>query len=168
MKTIVVYQSSTGFTKQYAEWIGEALSCEVTDIKEVTAGKIREYGCIIYGGWIMGGNIAGLDKIVKLNPTRLVIFAVGATPDGEEIRSTIKEQNHIGDKPFFYMEGGMRFERLNFMIRAMLKIMVKTMKKKQNKTSQDEYMEGVMGTSFDNSDKKYIEPLVSYIRGLND
>ena len=28
MKKIVVYKTSTGFTKRYAEWIAQALGCE--------------------------------------------------------------------------------------------------------------------------------------------
>ncbi len=167
MKIIIVYQSSTGFTKQYAQWIGEALSCDVKDIKEVTPEKIGEYDRIIYGGWIMGNNVAGLEKIKRMNPQSIVVFAVGATPDGEEIRSAIKAQNHIESTPFFYMEGGMRFERLNLLVRAMLKVVMKSVKKKQSKTAQDEFMEKNLGSSFDNSDKKYIEPLVTYIKGLS-
>ncbi len=34
MKTIVVYKSKYGYTKRYAEWIAEELSC---DIKENAA-----------------------------------------------------------------------------------------------------------------------------------
>ena len=31
MSTIVVYKSKYGATKQYAQWIGEALDCEAKD-----------------------------------------------------------------------------------------------------------------------------------------
>ena len=61
----------------------------------------------------------------------------------------------------------MRFERLNLLVRAMLKVVMKSVKKKQSKTAQDEFMEKNLGSSFDNSDKKYIEPLVTYIKGLS-
>ena len=36
MKTIVIYNSKTGFTKRYAEWISEALSCECVELKEAS------------------------------------------------------------------------------------------------------------------------------------
>ena len=37
MKTIVIYQSQTGFTKRYAEWIAEAVGadCIALDRKSV-------------------------------------------------------------------------------------------------------------------------------------
>ena len=47
MSTIVVYQSETGFTKKYAEWIAEALDCEAVPFKKVNETKKRtRYGCV--------------------------------------------------------------------------------------------------------------------------
>ena len=39
MKTIVIYNSQTEFTKQYAQWISEAAGCECVSMKK--AGKIK-------------------------------------------------------------------------------------------------------------------------------
>ena len=39
MKSIVIYYSQTGFTKQYAQWISEAAGCECVPLKK--AGKIK-------------------------------------------------------------------------------------------------------------------------------
>ena len=36
MKRLVVYQSGTGFTRQYAEWIADALHCDAVDLKQTT------------------------------------------------------------------------------------------------------------------------------------
>ena len=33
MKSIVIYNSQTGFTKKYAEWISEATGCEAVEFK---------------------------------------------------------------------------------------------------------------------------------------
>ena len=35
MKKIVVYQSGTGFTAKYANWIAEELGCEAKEYKKV-------------------------------------------------------------------------------------------------------------------------------------
>ena len=53
MRQIVIYQSSTGFTKQYAKWIAERLQCEAKDIKQIKKNEISEYDRIVYGGWIL-------------------------------------------------------------------------------------------------------------------
>ena len=36
MRRMVVYQSKTGFTGQYAMWIANGLNCEAVDIKQTT------------------------------------------------------------------------------------------------------------------------------------
>ena len=137
------------------------------DIKAATNLNMADCDCVIYGGWIMGNTIVGLDKIKKANPKKLVVYAVGSSPDGEEVRKAIKTQNHLEQTPFYYMEGGFHFEKLNFFIRLMLKQMKKSVAKKENKTEQDLYMEKVLGTTFDNSDIKYIAPLVQYVKGVS-
>ena len=80
MQVLVTYQSKTGFTKKYAEWISEEIKCENQEIKKVNKEDIEKYDLIIHGGWIMGGKIMGLDKIMKLNPKQLIVFGVGYTP----------------------------------------------------------------------------------------
>lgn len=165
LKTIVIYQSSTGFTKQYAQWIAEELSCEAIELAKVTGKLIEDNDRIIFGGWIMGNMINGLDKIRKMNPKELVIFAVGSTPQEIINVEEIKSINHINsDESFYYMVGGFRFEKLNFMVRGMLKALKKQDEKKENKTAQEQYMADKLGTSFDLSDRKYIHDLVGEMR----
>lgn len=79
MKSIVIYKSSTGFTKQYAEWIAEEMGIKAVDINKVSTINISDYESVIFGGWIMASNISGLDKIKQLKPKKLVVFAVGAS-----------------------------------------------------------------------------------------
>ena len=40
MKILVTYQSKTGFTKKYAEWISTELNGELLDIKKVNSENI--------------------------------------------------------------------------------------------------------------------------------
>ncbi len=164
MKTIVVYQSSTGFTKQYAQWIAEELNCELVDIKKMPKNTVNEYDHIIFGGWIMGNMIMGLKKITALNPKKLTLYAVGSTPYSEELYTTIKTENHIEDRTFYYFVGGFHYDKLKLPVRLMLKMVKKSVVKKEQKTKQDEYMIKVLGTSFDNSDKSSIKGLVEDIK----
>lgn len=164
MKKLVVYQSSTGFTAKYATWIAEALSCEAKELKRVSAREVAEYDYIIFGGWIMGGMIMGLDKMRKMNPKKLVVFAVGAMSDSEELRVNLKTQNHLEQIMLFYLEGGLSFEKMSFFPKMMLKMVGKSVAKKENKTEQEKEMEKLFGGSFDNSDKANIEPLIALVK----
>lgn len=166
MKTIVVYNSSTGFTKQYAQWIAEEISCEAVDLKKVTADKLSPYDTIIYGGWIMGNMITGLDKIRKMNLSKVIIFATGSSEQREDVVKAIVDTNHLENDRFFYFPSGLRFDKLNFMIRFMLKSLKKKAAKAENPTYQDRYMAEKLGTNFDISDKAYIKPLIDEIKSL--
>ena len=143
MKTLVIYQSSTGFTQKYANWIAEELSSEAKELKKVTLNDLQNADRIIFGGWIMGGMIMGLDKIRKMNPKNLVVFAVGASADREENRKNLITQNNLSDIPLYYFEGGLAFERMKFLPRTVLKMMGKSIAKKENKTPQDIEMEKI-------------------------
>lgn len=164
MSTVVIYQSSTGFTKQYAEWIAGGLACRAVSIKEVAAADLAEKDTVIFGGWIMGNAIMGYDKMKQMGAKRLVVFAVGASPDSKEAREKIVAANNLKETPFFYMPGGMQFDKLNFFVRFMLKQMKKSISKKSEKSEQDSNMERMIGTNFDASDKKYILELVGFMK----
>ena len=45
----------------------------------------------------------------------------------------------------------------------MMKVFVKTLKAKKNKTEEDELMIKMVSRSYDISDIKYIEPIVAYL-----
>ena len=162
MNRIVVYQSETGFTRQYAEWIGAALGCKARPIKHISAQELKKYEGVIVGGWIMGNMIMGLEKIRKEIPCNYIVFAVGISPKSDVLIREIKEQNKLGDTPFFYLEGGLCQEQLGVVKRMMLKMVKKSVLKKENKTEQDLFMARALGTSFDHSDETFIQPLVDF------
>ncbi len=163
MKTIVVYNSSTGFTKQYAQWISEKLGCETVSLKKTNADKLSSYDVVIFGGWIMGNMITGLNKIKNMNLKKVLIFATGSSEPGEEITKEIIKLNQIEADKFFYFPAGFRFDELNIFIRFMLKRLKKSAAKKANPTAQERYMAEKLGTNFDISDKSYINPLVKMV-----
>ncbi|NLL75966.1 MAG: hypothetical protein GX235_01770 [Clostridiales bacterium] len=110
MKTIVVYNSKTGFSEKYGKWIAQELKCEAVSYKNMTPDKWKECDTIIYGGGVIAGKISGVDK-VKARPEvkgkKLVVYTVGATPmDAREIIDTVKNGNltkeEQKDIPFFY------------------------------------------------------------------
>lgn len=166
MKKLVVYESSTGFTAKYAEWIAKKLSCEAKPRRKVKAKEISEQDVVIYGGWILGGRIAGLDKTRKLLPKKLVVFAVGVTPDSGDVRNNIIAMNHLESTPFYYMQGGLNLRKLTLVQRRMLKMVQKFLKQKKDKTNQDRLIEQLLGHSGDYTDIVYIKPLIEDIQKL--
>jgi len=159
MKTIVIYESQIGFTRQYAEWIAEELTCTSKSLKEVKAAELSAYDRIIFGGWIMGGRIAGYRKVLKLG-SLTAVFAVGASLIDEATTKNIQTANQLGSMPFYYMQGGIHFDSLNFFKRNLLKAIQKSLVKKDHRTAQEEFMAEYLGTNFDFSSKEQITEII--------
>lgn len=142
MRSIVVYNSGTGFTETYAKWIAEELGCEAVALKTMKSklGELSSYDQVIYGGWIMGGMITGYDKIKALHLPKVLVFACGLSRPAEELKAKLAQDNGVAHKDFFYFEGGYAPEKLGFFSKAMLKMIRKSIEKKQDKTEEDLYM----------------------------
>lgn len=164
MKRIVIYQSGTGFTAKYAQWIAEGLECEAKEYKSVNPKELEEYDRVIYGGWIFGGMVAGYDKIKALNLKDVIVFAVGMTVPSEEVAAKIAKQNQIPRERLYYYEGGYNPKKVGFMKRMLLNMIKKSLEKKENKTPEELHtLETFKGA--DNTNKEAIGELVAFCMG---
>ncbi len=84
MKTIVIYNSQTGFTKRYAQWIAEATGADCLELSAAKRKSIDTYEAIVFGGWACAGSISKLSwfkgNIDKWADKKLIAFCVGASP----------------------------------------------------------------------------------------
>jgi len=163
MKRIVIYESGTGFTAQYAAWIAEELQCESIALKNVKTVNVAEYDQVIFGGWMCAGKVMGYDKFVKLSANNVVLFAVGMAPSVPEVANKIIADNGFDAERFFYFEGGYRPEKVNFIMRTMMKLLKKSIEKKAEKTEEDLYIIKTFNGA-DNAKKEAILPLVKFCK----
>ncbi|WP_242985386.1 flavodoxin domain-containing protein [Vallitalea okinawensis] len=173
MKTIVIYKSKTGFTKRYAEWIGEELNCDISNYEDFSQSSIVEYDCIIYGSRIHAGKVDGLKKIKTLvqgnGRSKLIIFATGATPlAAEDVINTIWRESFSEEElkaiPHFYMQGGLNYEKMGIGDRLIMKTLAQMLSRKKAKSSVEAGCEQSIGNSYDISSRKYILPLVQFVQ----
>ena len=164
MKTVVIYHSQTGFTKRYAQWIAEAAKADCFDFSNAKKKNLDSYDTIIFGA----GGISKLNwfksNVEKWSNKRLIVFCVGASPiENPDVALALK-QNF--DKPelknvhAFYCPGGLNYEKMPTPSKLMMKLFIKTLKKKKDKTEEEETMIKMISSSYDISDKKYIEPIL--------
>lgn len=139
MKVLVTYQSKTGFTKKYAEWISEELKCDLKELKNVK--DVNDYDLVIHGGWIMGGVIKGVKKIKKLDPKKLIVFGVGLTPKKSLNTDKMIKDNKLEDTPFFYFEGGTNPKKMGFFGRTIVKLVTKKKVTFEDNTKKEEVKE---------------------------
>lgn len=142
MKVLVTYQSKTGFTKKYAEWISEELKCDLKELKNVK--DVNDYDLVIHGGWIMGGVIKGVKKIKKLGPKKLIVFGVGLTPKKSLNTDKMIKDNKLEDTPFFYFEGGTNPKKMGFFGRTIVKLVTKKKVTYEDNTKKEEIKELIL------------------------
>lgn len=176
MKTIIVYSSQTGFTKRYAEWLSEELDAEIMPI-ETAKKKSKDYFIdadeIIYGGWAMGGKVVNSEWFTKNIPEwqgkKLALFCVGASPnENPDVEDALK--NMLTDEECkyakaFYCQGGLSYEKMKLPYKLAMKAFASMVNNKKNPTDKEKGMGEMISHSYDIADKKYIMPIVEYLRG---
>lgn len=169
MKTIVIYNSQTGFTKRYAEWIAEATGADCFELSAAKKKDLAAYDAIIFGSWACAGGISKLGwfkgNVDQWRDKKLIAFCVGASPiDSPEIDPALKRNFTESEREkisVFYCPGGLNYEKMPAPSKLMMKMLLITLKAKKGKTEADQEMIKMISASYDISDKKYIEPILN-------
>lgn len=168
MKTAVIYSSQTGFTKRYAQWIAEATDADCFELSEAKKKNLSPYGAVVFGGWACAGSIRKLswfkNHIDQWTDKKLIAFCVGGSPsDNPEIEPALKKnfsESEFNRVNVFYCPGGFCYEKMSAPSRLMMKMFLRLLKAKKDKTESEEAMIKMISSSYDISDKKYIAPIL--------
>jgi len=163
----IVYESNTGFTKQYAEMLSEEVGVPATPLREAFS-TIPEKTEIFFLGWVFGGKISGLSFALS----RFVVAgaaAVGILQPKPELVDALIQNNGIDneqciDGPFFYLQGGVDLKKLGWMKRKILALIAKNM---MNNPSEDKSQWDIadvlrMGGTF--VSKENLQPIISWFK----
>ncbi len=172
MKTIVIYNSQTGFTKRYAEWIAEATGADCLELPDAKKKDLTAYEAIIFGGFACAGSISKLswfkNNIDKWTDKKLIVFCVGASPiENPEIEPALKRnftESELKKVSIFYCPGGFNYEKMSAPSKLAMKMFIKALKAKKDKTEKEQEMIKMISSSYDISDKKYIEPILECLK----
>lgn len=168
MNAIIIYKGRYGATRQYAEWLGEALQIPVAVPTEISATKLRDYDLIILGSSVYIGKLE-LSGWIKQNSNilsgkRILLFIVCATPPDQVEKLKSIGTNNIPDKlrsdcTVFYLHGRMLMNKLSWKDRILLKLGAKFVK--------DPAEQKVMLQDFDDVRKEHLRELIETIRGIS-
>ena len=126
----IVYETNTGFTKEYAELLSSIIN--VPAIPVIDNSMIfdnRE--AVIFLGWVCAGKINGL-RMARLKYNPMIIAAVGMTPMSDKYAFVLAQQNGI-DVPFYYLQGGIHREKLKGFYKFMFKMVANPILRKAGK-----------------------------------
>ncbi len=172
MKTAVIYNSKTGFTKRYAKWIAKAAEADCFPLSEAKKENLASYEAVVFGSWACAGSISKVgwlkSNMDQWAGKKLAVFCVGASPIGSpEIEPTLKQnfnEAQLEKVKVFYCPGGLNYEKMPAPSKLMMKMFLKSLKAKKGKTKEEQEMVKMIAGSYDISDKKYIEPILEYLK----
>lgn len=177
-KTAVVFESKYGSTRQYAVWIAEALQAELYERKKVTPIDLTSYDCIVYGGGLYAGGVAGIDFLVKcmgaFPKKKFVLFTCG-------LADTQNETNirHIRDNinkaltgamqqtvQIFHLRGAIDYSKLSVLHKGMMAMMHHMVVKKNSHPAYEERAEFLQtyGKTVSFASQESIAPIIKYIQ----
>lgn len=174
MKTIIIYTSQTGFTKNYAELIGREISCECVDVKKAGKINLSEYDAVVFGGWFMADTIAKLSWFKKKIPAlaaagkKIIVYVTGATPAESPALPLAIRKNFSAEEwsaiKTFYCPGGLNYDKMNWLSRTVMKMLAKALCSKKDATEDDRKKAEMISSSYSLFDKKYIDPILAELK----
>lgn len=170
-KTVVVYRSSTGFTKNYATWLSEELKCDLMEGKKAKATDLLKYDTIIYGGGLYASGLSGVKLITgnfdQLKGKRIIIFAVGASPVKEGTTKEIRKANIPAEIDhqieFYYLRGGFNYNQLSPFMKFVMNLKKLQVKATQDKNPDAKAFLASYEHPMDFTNKKYLKPILESI-----
>lgn len=172
MKTVVIYKSRSGFTKQYALWIQEELGCDLVELKKEDPRILQKYDTIIYGAGLYAIGINGVsfirNNLENMKGKKIVVFTTGATPSRADTVEEVRNANFSEDQQkairFFYLRGGFDFRKLSPLYKVMMILMKIKLKMKKEKDADVKGMLNAYDHPADFTNKKNIKEIIDYVR----
>ena len=132
MKTIILYQTKTGSTKQYAQWLSERIkNSELLDIHNYRKESVEKYDRVVIGSRTYMGKIQAQDFMEKhweeIKDKDVHLFAVGIFPQNSPESKASFEQipQYIRDGLTGYVKlpGKIQLKELNFFDKLIFRLM---------------------------------------------
>ena len=140
---VIVYQSKTGFTQQYARMLEESEHLEVLTLNEAEQ-KLSSGTPVFFMGPLSAGRIVGLARARRAFSLRGVC-GVGMSPPSPELPDQLRQGNQLGELPVFYLQGGWAPEKVNPITRSMVSLVTRSTRKAlqakgSSRTAQEDAM----------------------------
>ena len=179
-RALVIYNTVTGFSKTYGEWIAEDLGAECLPWEEAKGRDFAAYDLIVFGAGVRMSIIRGFkefraklkkDGLVartgQVGAGKVVVWANGGTPQHPErdwkvpSMTFTKQELARRDFPFFYFEGGVRYDGLNFAEEKLLRLFSKRVQKYRGRGEWAEAVADGIVDGYDHTSREAIAPLVA-------
>ena len=157
----IVYESNTGFTKQYAEMLSEAVGIPALPMVQAVS-KVPRGTEIFFMGWVCGGKITGLPVASK----RFIVegaAAVGIVYPHPDVITELSKVNKLSC-PLFYLQGGVDPKKLGYFKRKILSMIAQNLEHQENKTAAVWDLADTLRIGGSYVSGANLEPVVSWVK----
>ncbi len=172
MKTLILYESKTGNTKAYAEEIAKDTIAETAPLKHFNFKRLTDFETIVFGGWVMGGTIQGLNKFLqhfdKIKDKNVIIFSVGMAIPTQDGRALLIEQNLLDmyHVRFYQLRGSFNMKKLHFPYNLMIQNSIRSMMKNPIEGTDVQFLSSLKDRPIEVYDQEKIQKIVTVINTL--
>jgi menaquinone-dependent protoporphyrinogen IX oxidase len=166
-KILIAYESRYGSTRQYAEWIGEALKADVRRAGDVKPVDLLKYDSVVVGGYARMGRFVGAEFVTRhwealKEKKDLLIFSCSGMPTDSVRANEFFEKSFKGEirekARYFPLPG--RLVKLNF-ADSVIMMFPKLFMRLSVLMGNDTYKDALaLLNGFDRMDKSKIKPIV--------
>lgn len=163
MTDAIVYNSNTGFAKQFAYSFAVQTGLPIYSVKELK--RLKRGAHIIYFSWIMASGISRLSAVK--NYCIDMVCAVGMMPYSEEYIKELKDKNKT--EQLYYLRGGIRLYKLSLRQRFLIGIIRKTLLRKEKKnqaSAEEKEMRKWLEKGHEAIDLDSLKPLLEWYNAL--
>ena len=173
MRTLILYTSKTGNTKKYAEDIAQAVNGDVFPLKKYKWKDVGDYDSIVFGGWVMGGKIQGIDDFLshydEISDKNILVFSSGmgfVTSESRDrlISGTVLDIYHIR---YYQLRGSFDYSKLHFPYNFMINTSLRALRKDPDSAQDLSMVENLKETPLEFYDQQGIDRIISVLHRLS-
>lgn len=158
----IVYTSRSGFTKKYAEMLGEMLNLSAYSLKD-SASDISRKAEIIYLGWLFANCVKDFSKARK-RYNICAVCGVGLCETGENVSEVRKTTDIPCGIPLFTLQGGFERESLKGINKLLISMIEKGLSNQKERSETDEKMLELIKHSADYTDAENLKSVIEWYR----
>lgn len=173
MRTLILYTSKTGNTKKYAEDIAQAVNGDVFPLKKYKWKDPGDYDSIVFGGWVMGGKIQGIDDFLshydEISDKNILVFSSGMGFVTSESRDRLISGNvlDIYHIRYYQLRGSFDYSKLHFPYNFMINTSLRALRKDPDSAQDLSMVENLKETPLEFYDQQGIDRIISVLHRLS-
>ncbi|MDD3304218.1 MAG: flavodoxin domain-containing protein [Clostridia bacterium] len=156
----IVYYSKTGHTEHYAKMLGKELEIEAIPFSEIK--KINKEEQVVFMSWVFASGIKKLKKVLSQYNV-ICVAAVGMNVKSDDNTKLLVETNRL-TIPFFYLQGGLNYDRLKGFEGSLLKMVAK--KVIEENREQDKELIKIFKNGGDFVSKENLTDMIGHLKSI--